>query len=157
MEIIGKPTINPGLFYSVKTSVVAIFSSPLLSLLYPEVFLGQVSNPVYLAAWILLGASTLLIVVASLELGKSLRVGLPAGKTRLKTSGLFAYSRNPIYTAFYPCCLAVGILAPHPVVWGLSLFALLVHHQIILGEEKFLARRFGKEWGKYCRNVGRYV
>jgi len=157
MEIIGRPTIRPAMFYAVKSSVLAIFCAPFISTVYPEYFTFKVPVLLFLSAWTVFILSTGLIVVASVELGKSLRVGLPAGKTRLKTSGLFSYSRNPIYTAFYPCCLAVGILAPHPIVWGLSVFALFVHHRIILGEEIFLKKRFGRSWVKYCSKVPRYL
>jgi protein-S-isoprenylcysteine O-methyltransferase Ste14 len=157
MELLGKPTISPPVFYAGKFSVVAIFSSPFVSILLPGLISWRVPGPVYAGAWVVFAASSALIVIASLEMGKSLRVGLPGGKTGLVTGGLFSASRNPIYTAFYPCCLAVGILAPHPLVWVLSVFALIVHHRIILSEERFLAKRFSRQWVRYSSKVRRYV
>jgi len=157
MELIGKPTVNPFLFYPGKASVVAIVSAPFLAILFPYMFNQEPPVWLVICAWIIYAASLLIVVVASMELGESLRVGLPSGKTGLKTGGLYAISRNPIYTVFYPLCLAVSVLAPNPVVWMMSIFSLFVHHRIILSEEKFLANRFARKWKDYCRKVSRYA
>jgi len=157
MELLGKPTITPLIFTAGKISVVLILASPFLAMIQPGWFYSSMAGWLRLVAWFFYAVSAIIVVVASMELGKSLRVGLPSGKTGLKTGGLYSLSRNPIYATFYPWCLAVAVLAPHPIVWAFSLFSLYVHHRIILGEEKFLAGRFGRQWDKYRSKVGRYA
>jgi protein-S-isoprenylcysteine O-methyltransferase Ste14 len=38
-----------------------------------------------------------------------------------------------------------------------GLFSMVVYHLIVLGEEKFLAERFGDDYLKYKRSVRRYL
>ena len=107
--------------------------------------------------WALYAGALCVVVSASIQMGRSLRVGLPRGRTSLVTSGLFSETRNPIYTAAYAMMAGTALLAPTPWVWAVCAFTLFLHHFIILGEERFLARRFGRAWAAYCRRVGRYL
>ena len=157
MELLGKPTISTPIFISGKLAVVFCVLSPFLALAAPGWFLEIPGGLLRISAWLLYGTSMIVTIMASLELGKSLRVGLPGEKTGLKTHGLYSFSRNPIYASFYPWALATAVLAPSPVVWVLSVYSLYVHHRIILGEEIFLARRFGRQWKEYCTKVRRYA
>ena len=157
MELLGKPAVSLRLFVAGKMSLVICVFSPFAYAYCPCWFWQGADGPARILAWIIYGLSGLVVLVASLELGESLRVGLPSGKTRLKTTGLYSISRNPIYASCYPWFLSAGVLAPHPVIWALSLLSLYVHHRIILGEEAFLKKRFGSEWKAYCSQVPRYV
>jgi protein-S-isoprenylcysteine O-methyltransferase Ste14 len=74
----------------------------------------------------------------------------------LVTSGVFAWSRNPIYAAF-DLVVCGTILIHGRVVFLLvgAIFMLLIHG-VVLREERFLADRFGDEFQRYRRRVGRY-
>lgn len=157
MELLGKPAINTRLFVAGKTSLILTVFSPFVAIYCPCWFWHGADGSARILAWIVYWMSALVVVVASMELGESLRVGLPSGKTRLKTAGLYSVSRNPIYASCYPWFLSISVLAPHPAIWMLSMLSLYVHHQIILGEEAFLKKRFGGEWKAYCSRVPRYI
>jgi protein-S-isoprenylcysteine O-methyltransferase Ste14 len=85
---------------------------------------------------------------------------LPSGErgsnATLITSGVFAWSRNPIYLAFD--LIVSGSLAIHGLVAFLvaALMLTLLLHMQILREERFLDERYGDEFREYCRRVGRY-
>jgi protein-S-isoprenylcysteine O-methyltransferase Ste14 len=99
-----------------------------------------------------------LFAAALRSLGESWRMGIDSEQPGpLVTSGLFAWSRNPIYLAFD--LLIIGAFLIHDRVIFLLLGAALVLfvHGIVLREERFLASRFGEEFRAYYRRVGRYL
>lgn len=109
------------------------------------------------AAACLLAVGVLVFVAATFHLGDSLRVGLPDGPTELKTTGLYAYSRNPIYLAVFLICAASCLYTPHPLNVACAVVATSIHHWIVLAEERFLAGRFGGAWQDYAASVRRYL
>jgi protein-S-isoprenylcysteine O-methyltransferase Ste14 len=108
-------------------------------------------------ALVLVAISLLLFVVASRSLGPALRVGLPREGTTLATSGIYRFSRHPIYLAVFVMSLAACLLVPHPVVIGAALVASVLHHRIATAEEAFLDERFGDAWRTYVARVPRYL
>lgn len=117
-----------------------------------------VTDPLeHIGAALLFAAGIAILFAGVFHLGDALRVGLPDEETRLRTRGIFAVTRNPIYVG-----LAISIVASllaAPVVLNAVAATLAVggHHLIIRAEERFLAGRFGAEWDSYARRVPRYV
>jgi protein-S-isoprenylcysteine O-methyltransferase Ste14 len=109
-----------------------------------------------LVAGVLGGA---LVTVALVRLGEAARVGLPPeGRvTRLKTTGVYSLSRNPVYVGVALTCFASCAYVPHWANLLATLVASIGHHRIVLAEERFLRRRFGAEWQDYRARVRRYV
>lgn len=106
------------------------------------------------------GAVGLAIVVAALvRLREAARLGLPddGRATRLKTTGLYAISRNPVYVGAVLGCVASCAYVPHWINILATVVTVLVHHRIVLAEERFLDRRFGGEWRAYRARVRRYL
>ena len=79
-------------------------------------------------------------------------------KGKLLTSGIYSYTRNPIYSAF--TILSLGILLIEnnyyllvlPFIYWLFLTILM-----ILTEEKWLQKEFGKEYEEYKKSVNRCI
>jgi protein-S-isoprenylcysteine O-methyltransferase Ste14 len=92
-----------------------------------------------------------------LNIGESLHVGLPEGNTTLKTGGLYRFSRNPIYVAVYLISLSAMAYTFNPIGIFLGLYCIVIHHMIVLSEEEFLKKRFGKDYIEYCGKVRRYI
>lgn len=100
----------------------------------------------------------LAILLASLiSFGRSFRVGIDVEKPdQLVITGLFAYSRNPIYLAFGLVLLGQFLVFPNPVpLIYLAAGCWLMHRQVLL-EEEFLRQRYGKEYVEYRGRVRRY-
>lgn len=99
-----------------------------------------------------------MVVIALIRLRDAARVGLPgdAERTTLKTDGVYAFSRNPIYLGGLLVCLASCVYVPHWINIACTLLAAVVHHRIVLAEERFLDARFGEQWEAYRRRVRRY-
>lgn len=116
------------------------------------------SRAVKLVGAALIVAAPVLYVAALRSMGESWRIGIDQEKPGpLVTTGLFAWSRNPIYTAMD--LLIIGSFLIHGRVIYLIVGAamLLLVHGIIRREERFLAGRYGDAYRTYCTRVGRYA
>ena len=83
----------------------------------------------------------------------------PAGSTQLIiTSGIYRYTRNPMYVAFALMYIGISILTN---AWCSLLMLLplliLVQKGIIEREEKYLTRKFGAEYLAYKSKVRRWI
>jgi protein-S-isoprenylcysteine O-methyltransferase Ste14 len=81
-----------------------------------------------------------------------------AESTHLVTSGLYRFSRNPMYFGFvlvlFGLAILLGSLVPFLVV---VLFAIHMEREFIAVEEQMLARKFGHEWDEYKGTVRRWI
>lgn len=76
----------------------------------------------------------------------------------LVTTGIYAWVRNPIYSAFLIACTGVLMLANN--LWLLILplfFWLLLTVLVKCTEEKWLKNLYGQEYIEYCRKVNRCI
>ena len=77
---------------------------------------------------------------------------------RLVTSGLYRFSRNPMYVGvlLILCGWAVGLWS-----WTLAAYAagmaIVFHVRVLLNEEPFLERTHGDAWIAYRARVGRWL
>jgi protein-S-isoprenylcysteine O-methyltransferase Ste14 len=157
MDLIGKTTINPFLFYSGK--IAGYINWIVLILFLVDINLtDRISNRFteYLSYAIIL-ISIFLIVFSLINLGSSTRLGLPSENTVLKTKGLYKISRNPIYLGFNLLTLSSILYTLNFWIILTGIYSIVVYHLIILGEEKFLESRFGQDYINYKRKVRRYL
>jgi protein-S-isoprenylcysteine O-methyltransferase Ste14 len=78
--------------------------------------------------------------------------------SRIVTSGIYAYSRNPIYLGCFVLIVGRGLIYASVLVLLLAVTMLLVlYWAVIVEEEKYLERRFGEEYMSYKRSVRRWL
>jgi protein-S-isoprenylcysteine O-methyltransferase Ste14 len=79
-------------------------------------------------------------------------------ETRLVTSGIYRFTRNPVYLGFL--FMQVGLLLNAGSYWGILLTPLMVplfNRLVIEPEEKSLAHQFGDEYRGYKSKVRRWI
>lgn len=112
-------------------------------------------------AWIgvaLCFAGLLVLVWSIISFGRSFRVGIDVeNPNKLVTTGVFAFSRNPIYVAFaFVLCgeflVFQNLIFLIYIVAGFWLF----HRQVLL-EEEYLTAHYGQEYIDYRKRVRRYL
>jgi protein-S-isoprenylcysteine O-methyltransferase Ste14 len=157
MEVLGKPTLNPVLFYSGKIAGYIVWTILLLSLTDITVLSKKVIWHSDIIAWVLLITGLLFSILSLFSLGRSTRFGLPTEKTVLKTRGLYKISRNPIYFGFNLITLSSIIYFINPIILLPGIYSIVVYHLIIIGEEKFLEKAFGEAYLEYKKKVRRYI
>ena len=157
MEVSGKPTIQPVWFISGKAA--GYFTWGVLALVMAGVpGLRQESGHDFdTASFVSLFAGIAFIIASSAILGRSIRIGLPTEETTLRTSGIYRYSRNPMYLGVHLVTLAAMFITLKWWVVLPGVFSIAVYHLIVLGEEKFLEERFGHDYLEYKQQTRRYL
>ena len=82
----------------------------------------------------------------------------PGTATTLVTSGIYAWTRNPMYlglaTLLLGWAIRLGTLSPFA---GPLLFIPMIQRIQILPEEQALRARFGSDYEQYCERVNRWL
>ena len=99
-----------------------------------------------------------LLVWSLVSFDKSFRVGIDADQPdRLITSGIFAFSRNPIYVAFASILLGQFLIFPNWILLAYLGAGIWLIHRQVLREEEFLKEHYGQGYAAYCQRVRRYL
>jgi protein-S-isoprenylcysteine O-methyltransferase Ste14 len=99
-----------------------------------------------------------LVFLSLVSFGRSFRVGIDLDHPdKLITTGIFAFSRNPIYVAFGLVLLGQFLLFPNWILLAYLLAAAWLFHRQILREEEYLRSHYGQEYSEYCGRVRRYL
>jgi protein-S-isoprenylcysteine O-methyltransferase Ste14 len=159
----GKPTIYPLFFYTGKFLLFFVWALFATITLFPELrnyvpLLIQDLTPDVqkLLAAVFLIPANLILVPAYLSMGIVTHIGLPTGNHELRTGGIYRISRNPMYASFIFLNTATFLYLPSIFLLIVMLYGMIVHHFIILGEEKYLESEFGQEYRNYKSKVSRY-
>jgi len=157
MNIMGKPAINPFLFFSGKISGYMVWTMLALNLLHIPTIHGIQIAALEIPSLILLAVGLGWALLGLGHLGKSTRFGLPVESTKFKTKGIYRLSRNPIYLGLFCITLSAILNNVNVITIILGMYSTIVYHFIILGEERFLEQRFGEEYKMYKSRVRRYL
>lgn len=77
---------------------------------------------------------------------------------RLVQEGFFAHSRNPLYMGNLMIVVGLGLILNSRWFYMIGVpFFVLGYTAIIMAEESFLRKEFGKEYEDYCNRVNRFV
>ncbi|MCO4320763.1 methyltransferase family protein [Aliidiomarina quisquiliarum] len=111
------------------------------------------------AAFVLLGVGVVLLSAKQVIAARTtLDPRKPQKTRRLVTQGLFRYSRNPIYAGLLLLLLGLAVLLANAVAFILLPFYVLYMSRFqIQPEERFMRRKFGKEYEIYFTKVRRWI
>jgi protein-S-isoprenylcysteine O-methyltransferase Ste14 len=153
-EMVGKAPIHPALFYLAKICLCLSFAFLVLQAVRQPTALPPLSSSLLILGLLLAGI--IILTVSFATLGRNLRMGLAGEKTDLVTRGIYRYSRNPIYTGIYLMLIASLLYAFSWVNAAAAACTILLHHRIILSEERDLGSKF-PEYDSYRKRVRRYL
>lgn len=103
-------------------------------------------------------AGLLLLLWSLISFGQSFRVGIDIEHPdKLVTSGIFAFSRNPIYVAFASILLGQFLIFPNWILLVYLCAGIWLFHRQVLREEDYLKKHYGREYLEYCKQVRRYL
>lgn len=144
----------------VSAGFVLALGAPVAALLaWPGGTLIFESRPLHLAGAVILSLGTIGTLFAQLSMGDSWRVGVDEEEeTRLVTTGLFAWVRNPIFSFMGLSHLGLVLLLPNAAtLLGACLSTVGVVLQVRIVEEPYLVRTHGAAYRDYAARVGRFV
>jgi len=93
----------------------------------------------------------------TIALGTNFRIELPKEEISLITTGIYRLMRNPIVMGIYLLLFGSFLIIPTIISLIFLIANVLTFDSKIRDEEKFLTKRFGEEYKKYGRKVGRYL
>ncbi|MBL7790317.1 MAG: isoprenylcysteine carboxylmethyltransferase family protein [Chitinophagales bacterium] len=150
--------------YYFKITLILMFIYTVFYALIPahyEIFLVlQILDVLYLK-YIGIGLLVLALIwtiIAQTDMKDSWRIGIDTQtKTELITTGLFKYSRNPIFLGMLTALLGLFLLTPNALTLIFLLVGyILIQIQIRL-EEEFLAKEHGDNYLSYMLKVRRFI
>lgn len=82
----------------------------------------------------------------------------PESSSALVNTGIYRYSRNPMYVGFLCWILAWGVFLDNPLAFLLGLaFVPYMNRFQIIPEEKALTNLFGDDYLIYCKQARRWL
>jgi protein-S-isoprenylcysteine O-methyltransferase Ste14 len=157
VDMDGDPPISKTLFVSSKWAIVLVWAAMVIQSWSNKLSVIDVPGTLTSAALGLWVIGFALLFAGRTGLGDSFRIGSPKERTGLKTTGLYRFSRNPMYVGVYTTLCAAVLSSLNPIVLLVSAYVIAVHHRIVLAEEAQLRRVFGEEYRTYCSRVRRYL
>lgn len=158
----GNSAIGSAMKLKIPPPVQALVIAALMWWLNALIPSGQMMIPgveFLVGLWLAAGAVLDLSALFSFHRAKTTVNPLkPANASALVISGIYRYTRNPMYLGL--CCLLTAWLLWLGNVYNLALlvlFPLYITWFQIRPEEEVLARLFGDEYADYCRKVRRWV
>ena len=70
-------------------------------------------------------------------------------ETGFNRRGLYRFSRNPMYVAYFICFAGMAFLTRSGILLGLVILFQISAHWIILAEERWCIRKFGDRYREY--------
>lgn len=115
------------------------------------------NNTLVLIGWGCLFTSLAMVWIAQSHMKASWRIGIDdVNKTQLITSGLFSFSRNPVFLGIMIANIGLFLVLPNAfTLMIISLSAVSINTQIRL-EEVYLLEEFGDSYKEYFTKVSRW-
>lgn len=108
--------------------------------------------------WLLLHGSLAWIITAQWHMKKSWRIGIDEkNRTELVTSGLFRYSRNPVFLGMLATMAGLFFVLPNALTLLAYVLTWTVLQLQVRLEEEFLQKTHGEDYLRYSQKVRRWL
>jgi protein-S-isoprenylcysteine O-methyltransferase Ste14 len=103
-------------------------------------------------------ACLIMLLWSLISFGQSFRIGIDIHHPEeLITTGVFAFSRNPIYVSFAFILFGQFLIFSNWILLVYFCAAVWLFHRQVLREEDYLKKYYGNEYSEYCNQVRRYL
>lgn len=158
-QIIGQPPVP--VFYFILAKLFVGVNLAFLLMRGLKINVRGIFEPVQsveFTALALLILGIVVLLLSTLQLNRDLIFGLSDSvEHRLQTKGVYSITRHPFYIGFIFILLSSCLLNPHWLNIIAFAGAWLIHHFIMIAEERFLAAKYGETYVTYSKRVKRYV
>jgi len=138
---------------NIRVTIVSII--PLLLFFGITVFTPIVTGALFWIGCILIIVSGIVYILSILAFVKP--------KRGLTTIGIYKVSRNPMYIAMFLIFIGFVLmawqfsLARGILMITITIFNIIATHWMVLGEERFLSKKYGDAYREYMNKVPRYI
>ena len=111
---------------------------------------------------ILIGLEGIIIIFLSIRLFRKYQTTINPLKahetSKLIKSGIYSFTRNPMYLGLSSIQVAFGIyLGAYVSIFLIPSFIIYITHKQIIYEEQILEKKFGDEYINYLKSVRRWI
>ena len=111
---------------------------------------------------ILIGLEGMIIILLSIRLFRKYQTTINPFKahetSKLITSGIYSFTRNPMYLGLSSIQVAFGIyLGAYVSIFLIPAFIIYITRKQIIYEEQVLEKEFGDEYTHYLKSVRRWI
>lgn len=154
----GAPLIEilPGTLF-----ILSFASALILIILSTLGYTAPVAKLSNYVEWVFFGlglTGIVITIISQQQMGNSWRIGVDQTEaTALKTNGLYACSRNPIYFGILLFWVGLCGIFAHPLLWLCAVICWCCIEVIVRKiEEPYLKRLHGDQFDTYLKNTNRY-
>lgn len=151
----GKPIEDPEIYkLADKKRMFLLGYLPFIALL-----IGAIFVPINIGTLFWIG---LLIFASGIIMNVISMYSFAQFKGGLNTTGIYRYSRNPMYVGGFLFVLGLNLMGwsislANAIFWILSILWVAATHWGVLQEEAFLESKYGNSFREYMKKVPRYV
>ncbi len=128
-----------------------VYQSAILFMLFYTIFLDiQSEGAINLIGFILYGLGSLYYIISMYDFARPQADGL-------NNKGVYSFSRNPMYVAFFLYFLGIALITESLIYFTVLIIFQISVHYIILSEERACLAQFGDEYKLYMEKVNRYL
>ena len=155
LSMLSKEGVKRAAFFAplIEREIVAYWFYQISNLLF-FIYLCflKISNDSYwfYAGLVIYGLGIMLCLVSIINFAYPTKKGI-------NLTGLYRFSRNPMYMAYFICFLGCVLLTQSVLLLALLIIFQISAHWIILSEERWCIKKFGEEYINYMNKVRRYV
>lgn len=154
MQMVNKEALSHAAFFSPlqgneKIAYLVYQLSNILIILYPLFLKIQMDHYTFLLGFTLYILGTVILAFSITAFAKP----APNGLNR---KGIYRYSRNPMYVAYFLCFLGIAVITRSILLLLVVLTFQISAHWIILSEERWCLIKFKEDYAEYMRHVRRY-
>jgi protein-S-isoprenylcysteine O-methyltransferase Ste14 len=148
--------VRPPLLYLGAAAAGAVLDALWPATILPRGLPALVQYPV--GAALILAGLALVVACARRFLAAGTNVPTTRPTTAIVTSGLYRFSRNPIYVGLTLAYLGIAVAADSAWILALVVPVLLVmRYGVIAREERYLDEKFGDDYRRYKGSVRRWL
>ncbi len=127
--------------------------------LFPELALSGAGEPLVAGALLVTGALIAVLGVVEFRRAQTtVNPMQPGQSSRLVTTGIYRFTRNPMYLGFGLMLLGLASVLSHALAFAsVGLFMLYLGRFQIEPEERILSAKFGAEFAAYASTVRRWI
>ncbi len=134
--------------------LLSLFETKIVSIIIPL----KTSILINYAGVITTLAGVLIFITAMISMKTSWRVGIDKStQTKLITTSIYRYSRNPAFVGFDLMFIGVAAIYPGLVTALVAIVNIVAIHNLTLKEEMHLKSTFGDSYIKYMKQTARYI
>lgn len=148
------PMVGVGPFIVLPQILFTIFAIRFSSSKMPQMKIDILKIPFLIIGIILIVFSIWLWYAANYKA----KIDVNIKENKLATGGVYAYVRNPIYSAFWIACIGVIFIANNLILFIVPIIN-WIYMTVFLknSEEKWLRNLYGEEYDEYCSKVNRCI